>query len=128
MTAYDRPPAPPNFLEIPWYAEPDDLIGDWCVMTTPGPPSGGEGFAIASFLNGDAARHIADLHNATLQFLELSTSEAALLLGISRVTVARMCKNGVLPFRLVGTSHRRIPKHAVLEYRAKNTPSLEGQQ
>jgi len=52
-------------LTARWYAWPDDTIGGWSVMPDNSPPSTGIP-AVGSFLSEQAARHIADLHNASL--------------------------------------------------------------
>lgn len=52
-------------LAARWYAWPDDTIGGWAVMPDNSPPSAGVP-AVGSFLSEQTARHIADLHNATL--------------------------------------------------------------
>lgn len=48
-----------------WYPQPNDLIGGWCVMPVDQPPSAGYP-EVAETMSEDVARHIADLHNATL--------------------------------------------------------------
>jgi hypothetical protein len=53
-------------LTVPWYAQPDDLIGGWCVMLTDDPPSAG-GIQVADFCHEGAARHVAELHNGWLE-------------------------------------------------------------
>lgn len=61
-----------DFLNVRWYAKPDDLIGGWCVMPvdqTPG--EAGNVPQMADFCTEAAAQHIADLHNATLEPAEL---------------------------------------------------------
>ena len=60
----------------PWYAQPDDLIGGWCVTDVDRPPSTfvdplpgappATGRYIAAFTDQAAARRIAALHNADL--------------------------------------------------------------
>lgn len=113
-------------LDIPWYPMPEDTIGGWCVMSTPDPPSASKGYYVADFISGpEIAKHVADLHNAQLPTPEVTPLEASVLLGISRPTVIRLCEQGILPYRKVGTSHRRIPRHAVLEYRNKQAPWLD---
>jgi excisionase family DNA binding protein len=47
---------------------------------------------------------------------ELSTEEAAAILGVSRPTVVRLVDAGTLPARLVGT-HRRLTLADLLAYR-----------
>jgi excisionase family DNA binding protein len=47
---------------------------------------------------------------------EMTTTQAAEFLDVSRPFVIKLTKRGELPYRLVG-QHRRIPSAAVLEYR-----------
>lgn len=49
-----------------WYAYENDLIGGWCVMPIDAPPSSGI-FDVADFIDEDAAKHIAELHNYWLR-------------------------------------------------------------
>lgn len=49
---------------------------------------------------------------------ELSTYEAAELLGVSRPFLIRLVEKGELPFRVVGR-HRRIPCEDLLAYKEK---------
>jgi excisionase family DNA binding protein len=49
---------------------------------------------------------------------ELSTTEAATLLGMSRPTLIRLLEEGALPHRKVG-SHRRVDIKDVLEFRRR---------
>lgn len=55
----------PDVLTIRWYAQPDDLIGGWCVTADPRPPSAGAA-EIASFTGRNVAEHVAHLHNMWL--------------------------------------------------------------
>lgn len=56
-----------------WYAHPDDLIGGWCAMNRDHPPSqlnrerDPDGREIANFLGEGVARHVVELHNASLE-------------------------------------------------------------
>jgi hypothetical protein len=59
-----------ELLIVRWYPVENDLIGGWSVMTVDKPPSQcdwskGE-IEVASFTGEAVARHIAELHNATL--------------------------------------------------------------
>lgn len=52
---------------MPWYVQPDDMIGGWCIMTVNKPPGesdyrSGE-WQIASFMAEGVAQHVATLHN-----------------------------------------------------------------
>jgi excisionase family DNA binding protein len=49
---------------------------------------------------------------------EMTTTEAAAFLDVSRPFVIKLIDQGALPFRKVG-KHRRIPSDAVLAYREK---------
>jgi excisionase family DNA binding protein len=49
---------------------------------------------------------------------EMTTTQAAEFLDVSRPFVIKLIKKGELPCRLVGT-HRRIPSAALVEYREK---------
>lgn len=128
----DEPRDDTSVLESRWYAMPEDTIGGWCVMTTADPPSASKGLYVADFIGGpEIAQHIADLHNAHLEEKEaeeVSTIEAAELLGVSRPTVIRMCNNGELPFRIAGIATRRISKKAVLDRIRENMPQQEDGQ
>jgi len=46
-----------------WYAQPNDLIGGYSVMTVDLPPSSGWP-EVATFMSKRAARHIALIHNS----------------------------------------------------------------
>lgn len=46
-----------------WHVQPNDLVGGWCIMTVPLPPSRGEGDQVGDFLTKDTAQLIVDLHN-----------------------------------------------------------------
>jgi excisionase family DNA binding protein len=51
---------------------------------------------------------------------DLTTEQAAAVLGVSRPTVVRMIEAGKLPARMVGT-HRRLVLREVLAYRETST-------
>jgi excisionase family DNA binding protein len=48
---------------------------------------------------------------------EVSTTEAALMLGVSRPQIYRLLEKGLVPYRMVG-SHRRIPAEALRAWQA----------
>ena len=67
-----------------------------------------------------AAKMLADGKQVTVATTEaeLSTFEAAKLLGVSRQYLVQLCDGGKLPFRREGT-HRRLALDDVLEYRTQ---------
>jgi hypothetical protein len=51
-------------LEAPWYVQPNDLIGGWCVTAINEPPSTGRGPAVADMVLDKAiAERIVKDHN-----------------------------------------------------------------
>jgi excisionase family DNA binding protein len=88
----------------------------------PGPPTAIEitvnGVRIAVSPELEAAVHRA--YKGLLQPLpaELTTTQAAEFLDVSRPFVVKLTKRGDLPYRLVG-KHRRIPSAALVQYREK---------
>jgi len=54
----------------------------------------------------------------TVEEVEISTTHAAALLGMSRPTLINVLDAGELPFRWIG-SHRRLGRSAVLAYKAR---------
>jgi hypothetical protein len=53
-------------MQSRWEAQPNDIIGAWCVTVRgAGPPSRGVP-EIADFMHQEVAEHIAELHNASL--------------------------------------------------------------
>lgn len=54
-----------DYLRAPWYPQPNDLIGGWCLMLVDDPPSQG-GLMVGDLLDEAIARHIAQLHNQQL--------------------------------------------------------------
>lgn len=51
-----------GYLTYQWFAQPNDLVGGWCVMPVDEPPSYGV-MEVADFTTREAAEHIAKLHN-----------------------------------------------------------------
>lgn len=52
---------------VPWYVQPNDLIGGWCIMPIDEPPSQGEAMIVADVISESLAREIVDAHNARLK-------------------------------------------------------------
>ena len=69
-------------------------------------------------------REVARGHRVVLVDLdgELTTTEAAELLGVSRPTLVGLLKQSLIPHRRVGT-HRRVPRAALLEYKKRHAPA-----
>jgi excisionase family DNA binding protein len=85
---------------------------------------GGEEYIVLKRASGffeALVREVAQGHPVGLVDLnaELSTTEAAALLGVSRPTLVGLLKKNVIPHRLVGT-HRRVPHTALLEYKKQH--------
>lgn len=53
-------------MTLPWHAMANDVIGGWCVMATPEPPSRAQQPEVADFCSESHAWHIAELHNRWL--------------------------------------------------------------
>lgn len=58
-----------KYLYHIWYAQPNDLIGGWCVMPVDATPGVSNMPEVADFTTEQAARHIAFLHNQWLRNL-----------------------------------------------------------
>lgn len=55
---------PTNWRDQRWIAQPDNMMGAWCVtLDRPGTPGDGN-VPIADFTTEDVARHVAEIHNA----------------------------------------------------------------
>ena len=57
----------------------------------------------------------------------LSTREAAKLLGLSLTTMQLWVEAGILPAWKTAGGHRRIPRHAIEEFKAKQQVSVQGE-
>lgn len=52
----------------PWRAQPDDLIGGWCITLAEDPRTPAEGApSLADFCDEPWAVHVAELHNKWLE-------------------------------------------------------------
>jgi hypothetical protein len=57
-----------NYLSQRWRAQPDDMIGGWCVTPEADKRTPAQGAPqLADFSTEELARHIAQLHNVWLQ-------------------------------------------------------------
>ena len=65
-----------NHFTNPWYAQPNDLVGGWCIMLRPDPPSKG-GTIVADMCSESVARYIARIHNMALFVTRLHNMESA---------------------------------------------------
>ena len=54
-------------LRAKWYAQPNDLIGGWCVMPVDKTPGEANIPEVADFTTEELAKHIAMLHNNWLR-------------------------------------------------------------
>lgn len=60
-------PDPSEAYYVRWYAQPNDLIGGWCVMPVDLPPSSGC-WQVADFIGGqEMAEYVAELHNRRVE-------------------------------------------------------------
>lgn len=73
---------------------------------------------LVDLATGTAVHLVTDEH-------ELTTQEAADILGISRTYVARLVDDGKIPAHMVGT-HRRLRAADVLAYKARRDERLAG--
>jgi excisionase family DNA binding protein len=78
----------------------------------------------AAFL--EVLTEVAQGHSVSVGFEEeeLTTSEAAELLGVSRPHLVKLLEEGEIPFRKVGT-HRRVRREDVLEYKRRQREEAE---
>jgi excisionase family DNA binding protein len=68
---------------------------------------------------GDLSQgHAVAVHTIASGEEEVSTSQAAHILGMSRPTLIDLLEKGAIPFRRVGT-HRRVPVLDLLAYKAR---------
>lgn len=81
-------------LAATWYAQPNDLIGGWCVMASDEPPSSG-GPEVADFSTERLARHIAELHNASLAGDQVTVSREDLRWALQYMSVDGRYTRGV---------------------------------
>lgn len=65
--------------------------------------------------------HAVAVHTIASGEEEVSTSQAARILGMSRPTLINLLEKGLIPFRRVGT-HRRVPVLDLLAYKMKMRP------
>ncbi|MEU9404747.1 hypothetical protein AB0E08_03390 [Streptomyces sp. NPDC048281] len=57
-----------NFLTQKWRAQPDDMIGGWCVTPAADKRTPAEGApSLADFASEEIARHVSELHNQWLE-------------------------------------------------------------
>lgn len=57
-----------QFLVVRWRAQPDDTVGGWCLTMADDPRSPAHGaWAFGAFLSEPLARHMAEVHNRSLE-------------------------------------------------------------
>lgn len=64
--------SPDRILQVKWFVVVNDLIGGWCVRTSPLLPSEVvdrevDGWDVGDFLTEEIAKHIVELHNREVQ-------------------------------------------------------------
>ncbi|HEX8691656.1 MAG TPA: helix-turn-helix domain-containing protein [Longimicrobium sp.] len=74
--------------------------------------------ALARILDELAEGRTVAVHRVADEDDEVTTNQAARILGMSRPTLIDILDREGIPYRMVGT-HRRIPLSALLEYRKK---------
>lgn len=86
----------------PWFAQPNDLIGGWCVRTVDAPPSEGAG-EVADFIREEDARFIAAAPatiRALIEEVEHLRGERAAVVAYLREAAVTADEFGAVPFAI----------------------------
>ena len=68
-----------NWRNTRWRAQPDDLIGGWCVSLEDDKRTPAEGsIQLGEFISEDVAQHMADCHNTWLMLYEANRRAEAM--------------------------------------------------
>lgn len=94
-------------------AHPRITTEDGTVIDLPAPVAGALAEILEAAVDGEQALVLRSPENVT-------TEQAAAVLGVSRPTVVRLVESGKIPARMVGT-HRRLSLGDVLAYREVST-------
>jgi excisionase family DNA binding protein len=95
---------------------PDTSSGSVCIERVEVPRPVAQ--VLLRILDDLSVGHAVAVHTIASGEEEVSTSQAARILGMSRPTLIDLLEKGLIPFRRVGT-HRRVPVLELLAYKLR---------